>query len=225
MIGDTNDIFGRLKAKLPSRWFGSVADGKTLLDGVLGGIATLLAFVYTLYSYARLQTRILTATDGWLDIIAADYFGPDGLRRKTGQSDASYRLVILANLFREKATRNAVVQILTALTGRAPTIIEPTRPADTGAYRAPNSGYGVAGAYGSLSLPYQAFVIAYRPVSAAGLASVAGYGIPTGAYSTASRAEYASLSMVTGGVTDGDIFAAIDAVKPAGTIVWARISN
>lgn len=225
MIGDAGDILGRLKAKLPSRWFGSVADSKALLDGVLGGIAALLAFVYTLYSYARLQTRILTATDGWLDIIAADYFGPTGLPRKTGQSDASYRLVILANLFREKATRGAVVSILTRLTGRAPTIIEPTRPSDTGAYGAPNIGYGLAGAYGSLSIPYQAFVIAYRPVSTVGIANVAGYGISTGGYGLASRAEYASMDMVTGGVTDSDIFAAIDAVKPAGTLVWTRISN
>lgn len=225
MIGDFDDIFQRLKAKLPTRWFGGVTDGMPLLDGVLTGIASLLSFVYTLYSYAKLQTRIMTATDGWLDMIAADFFGPNGLPRKTGQSDASYRLVILANLFREKATRNAVVKILTSLTGRAPRIIEPMRPADTGAYGAPNIGYGASGAYGSMALPYQAFVIAYRPVSNAGIASVAGYRTPTGAYSTPSRAEYASMSMVTGGVTDADIFAAIDAVKPAGTIIWTHISN
>lgn len=225
MIGDLDDIFARLKGKLPSRWFGGTGDALPVFDGVLAGLASLLSFVYTLYVYARLQTRIKNATDGWLDMIAADFFGPGQVTRKTGQGDASYRLIILANLFREKATRPAIVNILTSLTGRAPTIIEPTRPADTGAYRAPNSGYGVAGAYGSMSLPYQAFVIAYRPVSTAGLASVAGYGIPTGAYSTASQAEYASLTMVTGGVSDADIFAAIDAVKPAGTIVWTRITN
>lgn len=225
MIGDFSDIFSRLKGKLPTRWFGGVTDSMPLVDGVLSGIATLLSFVYALYSYAKLQTRIATATDGWLDMIAADFFGPAGLLRKAGQSDASYRLVIMANLFREKATRNAIVRILSSLTGRAPTIIEPMRPADTGAYGAPNIGYGMAGAYGSMSLPYQAFVIAYRPVSNAGIASVAGYGIPSGAYATPSRAEYASISMVTGGVTDADIFAAIDAVKPAATIVWTRISN
>lgn len=460
MIGDFDDIFGRLKAKLPSRWFGGWADALPVFDGVLAGIASLLSFAYSLYAYARLQTRIMSATDGWLDMIAADFFGPDQVRRKTGQSDTSYRLVILANLFREKATRGAIVSILTSLTGRAPTIIEPTRPADTGAYgnnrratlvgasifrqdwqghqllsalprtnflwpshgparrsingavnstvtegitdprggtqasqivavgantgfgpfwpgsaqglvsgqtyvfkiamrglsggeqvrffletsatnlvtlttswqvftvsglytgtgalvaylqstvvagggfqwcdvnalnidglpiitesapvtvvdytlpgngvvalgQTPASGavlsvispqdgitteqafgngdgqtsvftvnvptgpyapigYGAAGAYGSTVLPYQAFVIAYRPSSNAGIASVAGYGTSPGGYSTPSWAEYASMSMVTGGVTDDDIFAAIDAVKPAGTIVWTRISN
>jgi hypothetical protein len=225
VIGDFDDILARLKGKLPSRWFGGTADGLPVFDGVMAGLANLFSFVYSLYSYAKLQTRIMSATDGWLDMIAADFFGPGKVTRKTGQSDASYRLVILANLFREKATRRAVISILTSLTGRAPKIIEPTRPEDTGAYGAPNSGYGVAGAYGSMSLPYQAFVIAYRPISNAGIASVAGYGTSPGGYSTPSWAEYASMSMVTGDVTDADIFAVIDAVKPAGTIIWTRISN
>jgi hypothetical protein len=225
VIGDFNDILARLKGKLPSRWFGGTGDTLPVFDGVLAGIAGLLSFVYALYTYAKLQTRIMSATDGWLDMIAADFFGPGQVTRKTGQGDTSYRLVILANLFREKATRAAIVNILTSLTGRAPKIIEPWRPADTGGYGIPTSGYGVAGAYGSLSLPYQAFVIAYRPVSNAGIASVAGYGSAPAGYSTASWAEYASMSMVTGGVSDADIFAAIDAVKPAGTIVWTRISN
>ena len=225
MIGDPSDIFQRLKAALPVRWFGTSADSAPFLDAVLTGVANLLAFIYSLYAYAKLQTRLLTATDGWLDLIAADFFGPTGLLRKTGQTDASYLAQIRANLLREKGTRPAVISVLVALTGRTPTIIEPQRPADTGAYRVSTSGYGVAGSYGSLLLPYQAFVIAYRPRSNIGIANVAGYGISTGAYSTASQSEYASMSMVTSGVSDADIFAAIDAVKMEGTIVWTRISN
>jgi hypothetical protein len=38
----------------------------------------------------------------------------------------------------------------------------------------------------------------FRPVSTAGIASAAGYRISTGGYGAASRAEYASMSMVTG---------------------------
>ena len=225
MTGDQNDIFARLKGMLPSRWFGTASDSVPFVDAILGGVALLLANLYALYKYAKLQTRINTATDGWLDLIAADFFGPSGLLRKTGQSDDSYRNAIKVALLREKGTRNAITNTLIALTGRAPTIIEPWRPADTGAYSAPNSGYGVAGSYGSILLPYQAFVIAYRPLSAAGLANVAGYGISMGAYSTPSQAEYADITMMTGGVTDADIFAAIDAVKPEGTIVWTTIKN
>lgn len=487
MIGDQSDIFNRLKGMLPSRWFGTASDPVPLIDAVLSGFATSLAFLYSLYLYAKLQTRINTATDGWLDLIAADFFGPAALQRKTGQSDSSYRNAIKVALLREKATRNAIINTLVSLTGRTPIIVEPQRPADTGAYGfnpaallvgasifrsdwqgnqllfstprsnlllhsqdtsagtatrgtasnaatagadggqaiqfvettaagghhfavaagtlaagsyafslqiRPNGrnyfqiqflgniasinldlsstgaiaakagsvsnvsvvqisngtfllkatvsvgttgsvvpvdvfstidstfalsytgdgasgfyvrfhmesatvagayittttsattvtdyalsstgrvttaspplpaaamtaisasdgfttpqplgvgdgytnnfamtiptgpyapiGYGVAGSYGSLVLPYQAFVTAFRPISNIGIANVAGYGISTGGYSQPSQAEYASMSMVSGGVTDGDIFAAIDAVKPAGTIVWTRISN
>lgn len=224
MTGDQADIFARLKAILPARWFGSPSDSVPILDAVLQGIASVLAFAYSLYAYAKLQTRIMTATGGYLDLIAADFFGTD-LLRGTGQSDASYRALILANLFREKATRNAVVRALTDLTGIAPLIVEPRRPLDTGAYGISISGYGAAGAYGSMVLPFQAFVTAYRPHSDVGLASVAGYGISTGGYSEPSQAEYADSNALLNGVTDADIFAAVDAVRPAATIVWTRITN
>lgn len=222
--GDQADIFARLKTMLPARWFGAPSDSVPIVDAVLQGIANVLAFVYSLYAYAKLQTRVLTATDGYLDMIAADFFGTS-LPRKTGQSDASYRALILANLFREKATRNAVVRALTDLTGFAPLIVEPKRPLDTGGYGVSICGYGVAGAYGSLLLPFQAFVTAYRPQSVAGLANVAGYGISTAGYSQPSQAEYADSNSLLDGVSDADIFAAVDAVKPAATIVWTRITN
>lgn len=219
MTGDQSDFLSRFKAVLP-RWFG---DSTPILDAVLQGLAWSGSFIYSLWSYAKLQTRVLTATDGWLDMIAADFFGT-AIVRTSNQTDASFRAKIIANLLREKATRKSIVNVLTELTGRAPIVIETERPADTGAYSAPNSGYGVAGAYGSMLIPYQAFVTAYRPPSS-GIPMVAGYGSPSGAYSTPSYAEYASLSMIQDAVQDADIYAAVDAVKSAGTIIWMRISN
>lgn len=218
--GDQSDILARLKSVLPARWFGDVAP---IRDALLTGWANAHAFLYSLYSYAKNQTRILTASDGWLDLIAGDFFGAV-ITRTSGQSDASLRGRILANLFREKATRRAIAQVLQDLTGRTPTIIEPQRPADTGAYSAPNSGYAVAGAYGSVLLPYQAFVVAYRPAGS-GIPNVAGYGISTAGYGVGSQAEYADLSMVQGAVQDADIYAAIDSVKPAATTLWTRIDS
>lgn len=218
-IGDQNDILKRLKSTLP-RWF---SDTTPILDAVLSGWAAAWSFLYSLYAYAQQQTRILTATDGWLDMIAGDFFGAS-LVRKANQSDASFRARIIINMFRERATRNAVTRILKDLTGRTPIIIEPQRPADTGAYGAPNCGYGAAGAYGSILLPAQAFVIALRPVGS-GIPNVAGYGVSTGGYGQASQAEYASQSMVRDTVSDADIYAAIDSVKPAGTTVWTRITS
>jgi hypothetical protein len=218
--GDQQDIFRRIRALLP-RWFG---DGSPTLDGVLQGLAWAGSFVYSLWAYAKLQTRILTATDGWLDMIAADFFG-NSLLRGANQSDASFRARIIINMFRERGTRQAIVKVLQDLTGRTPLIFEPMRPADTGGYgQAQGLAYGLAGGYGSLLLPYQGFVTAFRPTGT-GIPLVAGYGISTGGYGQASRAEYGSMSMIQGAVTDADIYAAVDGVKPAGTIVWTAISS
>jgi hypothetical protein len=93
--GDTTDVLGRLKAVLP-RWFGGASP---ILDALLTGLATASAFIYSLYGYAKLQTRILTASDGWLDMVAADFFGTT-LQRKASQTDSSFRAAIIANLLR-----------------------------------------------------------------------------------------------------------------------------
>lgn len=218
--GDQDDMVRRLQALIPNGWFS--VGLSPLRDAVLAGIANVLAFSFSQLTYLRKQTRIATATDGFLDLIAGDFFG-GSLYRATHQSDDSFRAKIIANILRERGTRNAVVSILTQLTGRAPIIFEPRRPADTGAYGGPGLGYGVAGGYGSLSLAYQSFVNAFRPAGQ-GVPNVAGYGVPTGAYSTAAQAEYISLSMVQG-ISDADIYGAVNAVRPAGYTIWVAISS
>ena len=190
-IGDQPNIAARLRALLPS-WFGSTTP---LLTATLQSYAMTGAFVYSLYAYAKLQTRILTATDGWLDMIAADYFGT-GLFRTAGQSDASFRTRIVAGLLRERGTHQAMVKVLQDITGRTPQVVELRRVLDTGAYGY-LYGYGVRGAYGSLwPNAYQAFVIAYRPLAGSGFTA-----------------------------SDADIYAAVDGVKPIGTVIWTAISN
>jgi hypothetical protein len=218
MTGDQADMLARLKAVLP-RWF---PDSVLILDGILSGLALAASLLYQVISYADLQVRIKTATDGWLDLIAYDFFGAT-LVRTSGQSDESLRTRILINLLRERVTRAALVRVLTDVTGRAPIVIEPTRPADCGGYGA-MGGYGSAGAYGSLAVPYWCFVQAFRPASS-GIPFVAGYGSTPSGYSQPSRGEYASLAMVQGSVTDADIYAAIESVKPAGMTVWVNLSN
>ena len=219
MIGDKSDQLSRLKSLLP-RWFGDVAP---LLGALLGGFAYVQAFLFHLIAYAKLQTRVHTATGGWLDLISADFFGST-LPRSTGQSDQSFRTGILTNLLRPRGTRAAVVAALESLTGQTPDIFEPLRVVDTGGYGVPTTGYSAGGRYGSALLPYQAFVTAYRPAGS-GVPVVAGYGIPTGAYSTPSRSEYVNLASTLDVVTDSEIYAAIDRVKVAGTIIWTRIVN
>lgn len=212
-------MLSRIQRLIPNGWF--TVGASPLLDGMLAGIANTLAFLYSMLVYLRLQARISTATDGWLDLIAVDFFG-NKLFRAVNQSDDSFRARIIASILRERGTRNAVIDILTQLTGRTPMVFEPQRPLDTGVYGGPGLAYGTVGGYGSVVLPYQSFVTAFRPVGQ-GIPNIAGYGIPTGAYSTGSQAEYASLSMIQG-ITDADLFSAIDSVRPAGYTIWAKIS-
>jgi hypothetical protein len=219
--GDIEDIKRRIKADLPP-WFGS---GDTpILDALIAGLATVWADAYGLYEYVAMHARIRTSTGGYLDIISADFFGTS-LPRNSDESDSAFRTRILAALFREKATRAAIYRTLLDLTGRGPRIVEHMRPADTGGYGIGGVGYGVGGGWGSVVVgPYQAFVTAYRPAGS-GIPLVSGYGVPAGAYSTPSRAAYASIDDMQQNVADAQIYKAIDEAKPAGTIVWTQISN
>lgn len=190
--GDQNDMLSRLKATLPVGWF---PDSTPILDAVLTGWANMWAFLYSLFSYSALQTRLRSATDAWLDMIAGDFFGL-GLQRRQGQTDASYRAQILANIFRERATRLGIIKVMQDLTGRTPIVIEPRRPVDNGAYSQPVAFWGKAGRFGSLLTgPYECFVKAYRPL--------------------VGSSQY--------GVTDADIYAAIDSVRMNNVTVWVQI--
>lgn len=175
--GDPDDIVSRVRATIPPTWY---PDDAVFLDGLLMAFGTAASWVYGLIGYTRLQTRIATATDGWLDLIANDFFG----RRVTrgSRSDALFRKAIIAELFRPKQTRAAVIDAVQGLTGKAPLIFEPARPQDTGGYSPGPSGdgigrviaYNTAGGYGSLMMPYQFLVHAFR-VPTGGIPSVGGY--------------------------------------------------
>ncbi|WP_416052744.1 hypothetical protein [Cupriavidus basilensis] len=218
--GDKANIYARLRERMPQGWFGT---SHPILDAVLNGIASVLAGVFSCYLYLVLQTRLQTSTDGWLDMSAADYFGVGNFPRLPNEIDASYRSRIQINIIRERGTRRAVIKVLTDLTGRAPVLIEPMRPADTGAYGYA-CGYGVAGAYGSMLMAYQAFVKAFRPVGS-GIPNVGGWGASVGGYSTPSQLEWANIGQSLTGVTDAMIYAAVAAVIPAATLAWVSISN
>jgi hypothetical protein len=220
MTGDSADILRRIKALLPFRWF---PDSTPILDALLSGPAWALSLVYSLIQYAKLQTRIATATDGFLDLISYDFFG-NTLPRKSQEMDAPFRKRILATLLQEKGTRAGMIKALTALTGRAPIIFEPARPADTGGWNAPNWGWSRAGCWGSLLLPAQVFITAFRPLGS-GIPNVIGWGGTAGGWSTPSQFKWSNLSQIQGSVTDLDIYALIAAMKPEGVRAWVNITD
>ena len=212
------EIAARLRSLLPVRWF---ADTTPVLDSLLAGLAAGWGPIHAIIAYAARQTRIATASDGWLDRIAADYF-LSRIRRRVREGDGAFAPRIRRELLRERGTRQAVVAVLTDLTGRTPNIFEPARPADTRAWGG-TMGYGLAGAWGNLDLPFQCFVTAFRPAGS-GIAQVSGWNAPAGGWGSG-QIQYASLAMVAGQITDADVHAAIADVMPAATIAWTRISN
>jgi hypothetical protein len=139
--GDPGDIRARLKSVLPAGWFeeagatsGTSASPTPILDAMLAGFGAVLSWAWGLLSYARAQTRLGTASDGWLELAAQDYFGEGNFPRFAGESDPAYAARILANLLPQADTRAALSAAIAAVTGRAPRITELWRPLDTGCW-------------------------------------------------------------------------------------------
>jgi hypothetical protein len=191
MAADLADMVQRLKSALPTRWF---ADATPVLDGVLNGLAATAVWLHDMLDVVRRQARVATASGAMLDMICVDFFG-SRIRRGSGQNDAALRAVIQRELLRGRATRVALVNVLTDMTGRAPDIFEPLRPAGVGGYGGV-LGYGVAGRWASLAMPLQCLVVAYRPVDAAYLP-----------------------------LEDAEIQGAIAGVMPVTGIAWTRIDG
>lgn len=104
MTGDQDDMVSRLRELLPARWF---PDTAPVLDAVLTGFAAVWAAAYEQLAFVGLQTRIATATGGFLDMIAADFFGTR-LQRRPLQDDDAYRQVVGLELQRVRGTRAAL---------------------------------------------------------------------------------------------------------------------
>jgi hypothetical protein len=228
MTGDLTDIASRLRSVLPSRWF---ADSAPVLDTLLNGIASGWEYMHRLLRYAQSQTRMATASGIWLDLAAQDFFGAH-FCRTPGQSDDVFRLIVRRNILRSLGTRSALRSALTDLTGRQPIIFEPRNTSDTGGYGSVGTqgsilgggiGYGTSGGWGNLDSPFQCFVTVFRP-HANGVANVSGWGFFAGGYGLGSL-EYADTDIAHGYISDAQILEVLTWVKPAGSVVWAKIAS
>lgn len=227
MTGDLADIVSRISSVLPKRWF---AEQSPNLGALLTSIASSWVWLYSLICYVISQTRLSTATDDWLGIIAIDYFG-HRFNRKLNEPDFSYRSRIRAALLRDAATRTAVTAGLEALTGTQPVIFEPGNCKDTGSYGSLTGGpsrlgtgmaYCEAGGWGSLALPLQFFLTATRAATP-GVGMLAGYGSSSGGYCEGTTG-YLDLSLLPGYVTDADIQATLCSLLPVNAVAWLRIN-
>ena len=218
------DLMVRLKATLPARWF---SDTTPTLDAVLNGSATTWAAIFQFIGYVECQTRLMTASDVWLDLYAMDFLG-SRLPRRSGESDERFRSSVRQEIFRERATRNGVVKAVSDFTGTKPIIFEPWNTGDTGAYGSTVGTrtsfgfvYGMVGGWGSLSLPFQFFVTIQRPRNIA-TATLAGWNTPIGGIGIGAM-RYGDLSSMHQNISDADIYHRVETVLPAGVIAWTRI--
>ena len=216
--GDTNDIRKRLKAVLPLRWF---PDKAPILDGVLTAFGTAASFIYSAISFAKLQTRISTASGMFLDIAAYDFFGRR-IQRKTGQNDSSFAATIQAEVLRDRVTRAGVKKAVQDLTGSPVSIFEPFNPQDTGGFGI-CFAFNAAGAWGSDDLPYTMFVNAIEPIGA-GIPNLSGLNDSYGGFGAGAFA-FADVSKISGNVTNQDIYDAINTSRAAGITVWVKIGS
>lgn len=210
-LGDISDLFARLKAQIPASWFKSSPS----FDATLQGPAWALSTIYSQITYAALQTRIATATDGYLDLIANDFFGTN-LPRLTNETDGAYRARILANLFVKGPTRANMSAVLKLITGRTPDIFEPSNTNDSGGWDGAFYWDTGVGKWGD-PMPYQSFVTAYRPITnAQSLGELDSWRWSWDSYGAWSDQQITS-------VTDAAIIAAVESTRMTGSIVWMRI--
>jgi hypothetical protein len=225
--GSQQDILSRLQSYLPRGWFGDLTQ-TPILNGLLAGVSSVFAVMYTLIMFFWAQTRLQTSSGGWVDIWASDFLGTS-LPRKAGESDSAYIARIQISIFQARATRPAMIKVLTQLTGVAPIIFEPARPLDTGCLGA-NTGVasfcGVA-RMGSISCPFSALILAYRPLVNGGSAGAAySNAAAWSALATPVSHSYTgSLSQEITSASDADIYAAINATRPVATNIGVCITN
>ncbi|MCJ2084587.1 hypothetical protein MKK88_01070 [Methylobacterium sp. E-005] len=210
--GSATDLLRRLKSLFPRRW---TSDTAPVRDAVFGGIGDSLAWLYAQQQTVKAGTRRAGTIGYLLDIDAWGFFQGRILRR-AGEADAAWRKRYTDEIFRPRATRAAIDKAVYDLTGKHPIIVDPWNPNDTAAYR--YSYYGQA-KYGSLGLPYQFFVTAYRPCPP-GIPNIAGY---RSGYYGAPTTSYISLSQITSPVPDSEIYATIARTAAAGVVSWTRI--
>ena len=176
MKGDVEDIVGRLRLTLPDGWFG---DNAPIRDGLFAGFGAGWASLYRLLAEVRLQARLFTVSGQFLDLACRDFFA-DRIARRLDEGDAALRVRFQRALRRSRATRAALIDAA-AEAGYSARVFEPARVTDTGAYNTPSSlAWGIAGGWGSLSMPLEALVTIIPVVPVEPIAPALAEALPAG---------------------------------------------
>jgi hypothetical protein len=219
VIGDTNDILGRVKRLIPNRWFLYIAPYR---DAVLGGLSDLSAWCYNWIVFAKAQSRLATAFGIYLDVWCYDFLGRNILRN--GATDAVFQAQIQATILKERVTRLGMNNAITTLTGTPPVIFEPWNTGDAGAWDVPQAtAWDTAGGWGEMNLQGQVFLKVTRGAGS-GIPGVNGWDGYLGGWDQGAM-EFVSDSGGVGtiGITNGIIYSTIIYTKPTGVTCWTQI--
>ena len=221
MALDQTALVLRLKQLAPRGWFPETASAP-IIDGVMTAFASVAQHFLTLTVYAQAQSRIATASDGFLDVLAFDFFG-FAVQRLSGQSDISFRKVILLEILRERATRAGIQKSVADLTGFDVRMFEGFNTFDTGGYDTGYLGFDMLGRWGSLDMPFQVLIATLQPIGV-GIPNVGGFdsAFVAGGYDLGAE-EYGDISQVSGPVTNQKIFDCINSTRAAGITCWVAI--
>lgn len=229
-----DDFAQRVIALLPQDWFSDSAKAPGgVLYALLHATGGSLAAMFGNLAYTNVATRIKTAVGAALDAVSVDFFGPYTLPRRPNESDAAFRVRILANLLLARVTRPAIAQALFLATGEYPRMGEPTFPGDCAAYDA-NSYYGMDGPedvaparFGDV-LPYTGFIDMAAPyfVQTGGYPVYAydigaAYDVPASAYDLTG----ASTSIQSDQTFAVLVDSTVQAFKAFGTVIGVRLTS
>lgn len=217
--GDAHDLVERVRQLLPRRWF---QWGAPFRDALLGGLADGAAQNYSLLTYARKQSRISTASGIFLDLIGWDFFG-GRFTRRFGETDLSWQPRILKEILRQRQTRAAITTVLTDLTGISPLIYEAWNAGDAGCYDIGTFAFDAGLGWGSLDYNNQIFITAFRAPKQ-GIPLVSGWDMTGGGWDVGLFGVI-DTSLITGQITDAEIYANIQQTIAAGTTAWVSLSN
>lgn len=123
----------RLADLFPRGWCSDDAKQTGNVYALLLAVGRELQIVQGELQYALSAQRIQTETFPELDFASIDFLG-SALPRPSGATDAAFAQQIIAALFQPAATRSAIQNALTLLTGSVPRMLEPWNVNDTGSW-------------------------------------------------------------------------------------------
>ena len=221
------DFVYRLLENFPADWSSDEARSSGgVLHSLFSSVGAELEYSLDQVQFIFDATRVRTATEEALDLVAKDFFGTD-VRRSTGEGDTAFRQRILAQLLAPAVTIEAIKRAIEIFTGKPAVLFEPWNLSN-GSFLDANVYLGIStpGYGGRLNDPglrYQFFVEAKLP----GYSSNNEYPVyAIDRYFSLDRPECPLFEVNNDWFLNTQkLDSLLNTVKPAGIIAWRRYGS